>query len=252
MDKDYITLLFRIAYDIVRSFGTTIPEVFRRQSFRCFFGRDAVDRKNFFLVLDPYEHPTPRSQGLQHRFIKRFHGRRDDIPIVGEDKLLGSCSVRVTKYATLETARYLPEDKPLNVVLDEDVMNGWDGTFICTGSSDSNIKTYDVEQLTEMNLYQFCQNPHAPRCFHMNGQNYIPQQSDRAVLMRMKNPRSDKNYLFVCAGFSEWGTSGAIWYLFRNWRSLHKRFKKKDNFCLMLEVQSGSDESAHELASYAP
>lgn len=252
MANSYGPLIFRILYDIARGLWTAIPEALRRQHFRRFFGRDAVDTGKLILTLDPYSHPTPRSQRIQPRFIKHFHGRCPDTPIIGEDLLVGSCSVRTTQYATRESAKHLPEDRPLRVSLDETVMNDWDGTFICTGSSDSNIKTHDIEQLNEMNLYQHNPNPQAPQCFRMNGQDYVPRQTDRAVLMRMKNPKSPNNYLFVCAGFSEWGTSGSVWYLFRNWKQLHKRFKKKDNFCLMLEVQQNSDESAHELASYTP
>ena len=54
--------------------------------------------------------------------------------------------------------------------------------------------------------------------------------------------------LFVCAGFSEWGTTGAAYYLLTRWKQIYKKFKR-DEFCLIIEVDIGSDESAREVFS---
>ncbi len=62
--------------------------------------------------------------------------------------------------------------------------------------------------------------------------------------------RLSEHYLFICAGLGEWGTSGATYFLFDRWNELNKRFKKRKNFCLIIEVDVGSDESASEIFSY--
>ena len=68
--------------------------------------------------------------------------------------------------------------------------------------------------------------------------------------MRLQNPYHSDHKLFVCAGIGEWGTSGAAYYLFKNWRKLYKRFGAKTNFVLIIKVDNNSDESAREIREY--
>ena len=246
-------VLLTVAPEAVKGVFKSIPNAINKASFKNFFGKSAIDKSNVFVVLDPYEHPTPRTQlqSGQARFIKKFHGRKADIPIIGEDKMLGSCSVRVTKYASEIFSKFRVKDNNINIVLDEQIMNSWDGTFLSFGSSDSNIKTYDIENLPQNNLYTFSFDPNGYRCFICNGQQFsIVNQKDRAIIARFVNPYHSEHYLFICAGLGEWGTSGATYFLFDRWKELSKRFKKRKNFCLIIEVDIGSDESASEIFSY--
>ena len=45
------------------------------------------------------------------------------------------------------------------------------------------------------------------------------------------------------AGLGEWGTSGAAWFLARNWKEVEKIYKQKP-FGLIIKVRAGKDESA--------
>ncbi len=249
-------ILLTVAPDAVKGVVKAIPNAINKARFKNFFGRESVEGENVFVVLDPYEHPVARAQLQrgQARFVKRFHGRRADIPIIGEDKLLGSCSVRVTKYASEGLSRFRPKNNSAKVVLDEDAMNSWDGTFFCFGSSDSNIKTFDIEALPQNNLYTFgFDQTTGYRCFVVNGQQFsIGNRRDNAILARLVNPHHTEHQLFVCAGLGEWGTSGATYFLFDRWKDLNKRFKRGKNFCSIIEVDVGSDESAREIFSYSP
>ena len=147
-------LLSHIVWDAIKGIASAIPRAISNYKFKKFFGQQAIESDSVFIVLDPYEHPLPRNH-QQARFIKNFQGRKPNQPLIGEDKVLGSCSVRVTKYSSSEFALFRHKTNPVKIVLDEQVMNNWDGTFICFGSSDSNIKTLDIEALNENNLYQF-------------------------------------------------------------------------------------------------
>jgi hypothetical protein len=183
--------------------------------------------------------------------VKKFHGRKADVEIRGEDKLLGSCSVRITKYASEIFSQFRTKENSIKVVLDEHIMDSWDGTFFCFGSSDSNIKTYDVENLPQNNLYSFTFDQNGHRCFIVDGQQFSTMgRKDRAILARFVNPYHTEHYLFICAGLGEWGTSGATYFLFDRWRELNRRFKEYKNFCLVIEVDVDSDESAKEIYSY--
>jgi hypothetical protein len=249
-------ILLTVAPDAIKGVAKAIPNAINKARFKNFFGHESISGENVYVVLDPYEHPVPRSQLQlgQVRFVKKFHGRKPNISIIGEDKLLGSCSVRVTKYSSECFSQLRSKDNRLKVVLDEEVMNLWDGTFFCFGSSDSNIKTFDIESLPQNNLYTFdFDQATGYRCFVVNGQRFsIANQRDKAILARLINPHYPEHNLFVCAGLGEWGTSGATYFLFDRWKALNKRFQRGKNFCLIIEVNVGSDESAREVLSYSP
>lgn len=249
----FLALIAHFLWDIIKGFALAIPKAISNYKFKRFFGRKVIGSNNVFVVLDPYEHPIKRNQlqGGQNRFLKDFKGRKQNTPLIGEDKILGSCSIRVTKYSSSEFALFRQNTNPVNFVLDEEVINNWEGTFICFGSADSNIKTFDIESLNENNLYSFEFGQNGYRCFNVNGTQYsLDQSGDVGILMRLKNPYHVEHNLFVCAGLGEWGTSGAAYYLFKNWQNLHKRFGSKTNFALVLKVDLNSDESAREIREY--
>lgn len=242
-----------IIWDIFKQIFSAIPRSISNYRFKRFFGQAAVESDNVFIVLDPYEHPVNRAnlQQGQMRFNKNFFGRKQNIQIVGEDKVLGSCSLRVTKYSVSEFSQFRQKTNPVKVILDENVINSWEGTFICFGSSDSNIKTFDIESLNENNLYSFEFGLNGVRTFDILGEKYsIDQNGDIGVIMRINNPYHPDYKLFVCAGIGEWGTSGSAYYLFKNWRKLHKRFGSKSKFVLVIKVNFNSDESAREIREY--
>lgn len=242
-----------ILWDAIKGIFGAIPRAISNYKFKRFYGQNAIDSDKVFIVLDPYEHPVSRANlpTGQNRFIKNFHGRKQNAELIGEDKLLGSCSVRVTKYSVSEFALFRQKTNPVKVTLDENVMNNWEGTFICFGSSDSNIKTYDIESLNENNLYSFGFGQNGIRCFTIRGESYsIDTSGDVGILMRLQNPYHSDHKLFVCAGIGEWGTSGASYYLFKNWRQLYRRFGSKTNFALIIKVDFNSDESAREIREY--
>lgn len=245
-------LLASTIFEIIKRLVLAIPKSINNFRFKRFFGKNAINSNQVYLVLDPYEHPQSRQQaGLMNRFVKRFHNLRPDIPIVGEDKLLGSCSVRVVKYGSSEFGLYREKVNPIQTVLDEEVIKNWKGSFICFGSSDSNIKTFQIENLPENSLYKFGFNDNGYRCFNVLGNEYsISPEGDVGILLRMKNPFHPEHRLFICAGIGEWGTSGSAYYLFNNWKSLYKKYKSDNNFIILIRVESKSDESVRIITEY--
>ena len=239
-------IFFSIAYDILKHVLSAFPMSLDKWRFRRFFGQHALTGENIFAVVDPYTHPLPRSG---NRYIKRFLNRRADQPLVGEDNILGVNVVRVVTYVSATFSRYRKVTNPIAVVTDEQIENRWDGAFLCFGSSDSNIKTYDIEGLPEQSFYTFGFGPNGIRRFNIGGGSYsIGGSEDHGILLRIRNPRHSENYLFICAGIGEWGTSGSAYYLFDKWRQLYKKHKQRD-FCEVIEVDLGSDESARSVFS---
>jgi len=232
--------------DITKSIWHAIPNAITKYKLAKFFGPSVFGQGNFWLVVDPYYHPQPRTG---NRYIKKFMGRRHDQPLIGEDRVLGSNILRLLGYLAGALGRYRDNAAPLTFVSDEDIENRWDGTMICFGSSDSNIKTLDVEGLPQNGFYKFKFNTAGQRCFEVAERDYnIAPNEDKAVILRIRNPRFPQHWLFVCAGLGEWGTSGSAHYLFSHWKQLHKRFKDR-NFIIVVGVKGRSDENVEELYS---
>ena len=232
--------------DIAKSIWHAIPNSITKFKLKRFFGPSVLGAGNFWLVVDPYYHPLPRTG---NRYTKKFFGRRADQPLIGEDRVLGSNILRLLGYIAAALGQYRDNDTPITFVADEDVENRWDGTMICFGSSDSNLKTLDVEGLPQNGFYKLKFNTTGMRCFEVAGREYnIAPNEDKAIILRIRNPRSPEHWLFVCAGLGEWGTSGSTHYLFTHWKQLHKRFKGR-NFIVVGAVRGRSDENVEELYS---
>jgi hypothetical protein len=154
--------------DIGKQLFLAVPRAFRNRRFRKFFGSDAVKGDRIFGVLDPVTHPMPANC---NRYVKQFLGRRGDQPLIGPTHALGLCSVRVASYASGLFACFRRGHKPLTFVIDYDVEAKWDATFFCFGSSDSNLKTLDIESLPEQKFYEIGFNS-GRRVFKIGRQQY--------------------------------------------------------------------------------
>ncbi len=211
-------------------------------SYARYFGPGALGPSEVFGVVDPYEHPLDRAAG--HRFVKRMRGRSVDRPIFGADEVVGVGTMRFVSYATAAFAKLSTSGRPLSILPDHELLARWQGTFICYGSSDSNLKTYDIERLPEQTFYRLVFGPDGFRCWDVGGQRFsAAPDADHAILLRMRNPHFPEYLLFVCAGLSEWGSTGAAYYLFANWEVLRRQFGGQD-FCCVLRVTLESDQSA--------
>jgi hypothetical protein len=236
----------RIVYETGKGILLALPNAIKKRQFASFFGRSAISGNHAFAVLDPYRHPLPR---VGNRYVKEFLGRRADQPLVGEDYVLGVNVVRVVSYISALFSQFRSGGKSIPFVTDVDVVDKWDGTFLCFGSSDSNIKTLDVESLPQQTFYswEFGQSGH--RCIRAGGKVFTTQpRKDYGVLLRLRNPHHPEHWLFVCAGLGEWGTSGSTYYLADRWFQLYKQHRTS-NFAKVVEVDLESDESAREVYS---
>ena len=217
-----------------------------RRRFEQFFGSHALAGEKIFAVVDPYTTPFPK---LGNRYIKKFLGRRPDAALVGADNVLGINVLRVVSYVAAAFSLYRQSINPIAVVTDEQVAELWDATFICFGSADSNIKTYDIENLPQQSFYTSDWNSYGRPIFKIGDRIFSNNQyKDYGILLRIRNPQYPEHYLFICAGNGEWGTSGSAYYLFHHWKELYKKHEQHD-FCKVIEIDMGLDESAREIFS---
>lgn len=265
-------LSIELLAEFIKEIFLAVPRALDHWRFRRFFGPSALSGEKIFAVIDPYTNrlskygepqgPLVSGSGtfltrsiiseekIETRYIKRFLGRKPDQWLIGEDDVLGINVVRVVTYISALFSKYLRKTKPIAVVTDEAVADKWDGTFICFGSSDSNIKTYDIENLSEQSFYRFEFGPNGVRRFNIGNKIFtINSLKDYGILMRIRNPRHSEHFLFICAGLGAWGTSGSAYYLFDHWKELYKKHRKSGEFCKAIEVDIGSDESARVVHS---
>jgi hypothetical protein len=69
--------------------------------------------------------------------------------------------------------------------------------------------------------------------------------NDHGIIVKIHPAQFPSRTWITCAGFNEWGTSGAAYFLATHWGELHKRLKGSDrSFMAVIEVQEGKDQSA--------
>ena len=235
------SLAGRVVWEVVKGLFGSVPRGIDRWRFGRFFGPSATAGSSIVAVVDPYTHPLPRTG---NRYIKHFLGRRPDQPLIGEDDVLGVNVVRLVSYVSSLFSTYRKDGRGIPVVTDDAVASRWDGTFICFGSSDSNIKTHDVESFAQQSFYRWEFGPSGRRRIAVGSRSFSnTARLDYGILLRMRNPHHPEHWLFICAGLGEWGTTGSAYYLCDRWKSLYKAHGNAE-FLKVIEVDRGSDESA--------
>ncbi len=190
------------------------------------------------IGIDPPQHVGPKGK----RFIKR-HVRHFVVFPGGED-LVALASTRAAGYINEK----LPKLKRLKIMVssDQEIASKRDGTFVCIGSSGTNIKSDQIKHSPE-NIFLGDDLGNVIKL--RNGKEFnITDREDKAYIMKIINPSFPDNASIVCAGLGEWGSSGAAWYLSKNWKLITRKYGNKP-FLLILSVEHGSDESAHEIYS---
>lgn len=220
-----------------------ILEYYRFRDFKKFFGSDFLKNPSITVDVYNYNNNIIRAADKNKRYIK-YYPTSAPIPIIGVDKVM---SVETTKITQLLTSEFYRETKKvIPIMTDEEVFDKWDGTFICLGSSDSNIKTKGILEKLENNFVDFDFD---------KGERVIKRKSDgtifkitqkpprdKSIIVKISNKEFNNQKMFVCAGLGEWGTSGAVWYLSKYWKTLYKEHGESD-FGIILETEPKSLES---------
>jgi hypothetical protein len=219
------------------------------------FGKKALESGKITVVLDVYNDirllPGEQqrilgadciSSGSGNRFTKIFpDGHLTAFP-GAYGKLLGYCSTRAVGYILYTFSPYFRK----NIVIraDEEASANWEGTFICLGSSVSNIKTNDIKLNQDNKLVLEDYNGSITL---KNGKKFaVDDRNDKGYILKLKNPFFKDYSLFICSGLGEWGTSGAAFYLTKHWLKINQAFGD-DNFVIIVSVNPGADESAKQI-----
>jgi hypothetical protein len=242
---------FLVMWDLARRAANVIPETWDRVSFRRFWGEGILSTDAYF-VMDSYENVR-----LRNNFRNAESSTSQEKPdaFVGTEIIRGSFCPQA---AAMLTALFLRHSgKVLRIANDTEPGLKRDAILICYGTPDMNFKSFDIEAWSGSSLCQFLFTANGQRAFMLAGHIHSLENRggviyDKAIVLRLTNREDSNHPHVVCAGLTEWGSLGAVHYLTKNWKDLHKRFDsfgQRRDFCVLLEIQCGQFEHARELTS---
>lgn len=204
------------------------------RKFRQVFGRDV--RKEFHLIYNinvvpqgtVFNRPEPKVQRENYRRTQNL-------------KTVNSCATtRAIGHLVYGFGKMV--DIPLIISSDVDTDERMDMSFISVGGV-TNLKTCDVLRDNSNHFLDY--RSREPSIVHRSsGQAVAKPSTNVAYGFIVKiHPNSNRERTWICcAGFEEWGTSGAAWFLANKWKDIHKWAKGKP-FAIITETEYQSDES---------
>jgi len=131
---------------------------------------------------------------------------------------------------------------------DADVRALLDLDFVSFGGPESNFKSGDCQVNPGNRLAQFDQQ--VTKFLDPNTGIPLADCSDRnfdyGLILKVRPAQFPNRVWLMCAGFGEWGTSGAAWYLANRWGDIRKQVKGRP-FALVLRVRPQQDQSAEPM-----
>ena len=213
--------------------------------FKKIFGKDAED--NFFIVYGRMQ--------LLPCFDQNQNPLKWPYFKPGTDKVFNISSP--ISFTETKSAKYLSEafGKAINtapkLMSDYEIQEKLDISF-CSLGGFNNFKTIDVLECEENNFFEMdlsesggiISKKDKEKIFSIDG------TYDYGLIVKII-PKSFPNRVWIAvAGLGEWGTSGAAWFLSRNWGKIKKMVDSKP-FGLIIRVRAGKDESAEIVHSIA-
>lgn len=165
---------------------------------------------------------------------------------------VNSCELRALKYLTSGFLNEFSVKTELVADIDDSIDRILNMSFISIGGPDSNYKTEDLLSNDE-NIFLTMDNK---KIFSKNDKKVLVENSpgvDYGLILRIRPKEFPDRVWLVCAGFGEWGTSGAAWFLSNKYSELLKEIRgccnfyywgKGKNFAAIIRVKNRQDESA--------
>lgn len=211
-----------------------INRILRRSSFRKVFGE--VEKQDYYLIYASFL--SPSRETVYYKDRTQVH----------------RCSTSATNLTTIQSVsasrsvNYFAfvigsnSEIPPRITSDADADSLMDISFISIGGY-TNLKTVDLFD-NENNVFLD---------FNLNQESIVSKTSreaivhaesevDYGIIIKISPFANSQRTWICCAGFGEWGTSGAAWWISRNWKMIHRRAKSKPFACIT-RTRVGSDDS---------
>jgi hypothetical protein len=223
---------------------TYLKQKIQQRRFKKIFGNDIIGPNNFHLVygefiLCPQIDGFLKTNGITHPYQKPANNAH----VFSISKQISIAEVRAANYLSSVIGAQAKSTPVLSS--DIGIKDKLDLGFISFGGPGGNHKSNDVSANNANQLVAF------------DGSQIISISSKKPILTTA-NLTNDYNYGLIlklhpeqfpnrvwimCAGFNEWGTSGAAYYLANKWQEIYK-WAKDSNFAIIVKVRNEQDESA--------
>lgn len=208
---------------------------YQKYDFKKVFGKDISD--NFFVVYGELKiRPLFEKDGRPVSWPYHKPGGKGFFNV---NLIVSFTETKSAKYIS-ETFGKAGGTSP-KLVSDNEIKEKLDVSFLSIGGY-NNFKTIDVLNCKE-NIYYDLKTSIDPVVIVAKGDKTvfsIKDNYDYGFIIKIR-PVSFPNRTWIAvAGLGEWGTSGAVWYLSKNW----KKLPKNKSFGMIIKVKGYQDESA--------
>lgn len=228
-------ILASLIFFAIFEFCKWLKKRYIRRSYKQIFGKDAIGDFNIvygkMILLPSYDK----------------NGKPVEWPYAKPDTTSKFRFSSPVSFTATKSAKYISESFGKNIgyapklISDEDIRDKLDISYCALGGF-NNYKTIDILESEENSFFEITR---AGIVDKENADNrfIIDEAHDYAIILKVV-PKSFPNRVWITvAGLGEWGTSGASWYLSRNWKKI-KKIAKNRPFGLVIKVRAGKDESA--------
>ncbi|MFW6126308.1 MAG: hypothetical protein ACOC58_04305 [Chloroflexota bacterium] len=229
------------------AFGVA-PRSYRRTLFRQFWGPAAFGTQTVLCWGSLTDSRLTQSDPPTYRYVKRYRDGRALQLLGPTGNVAGSAEVRAVSYLIncLRTHR----TRPVTVIDDTGALGNLNRTIIALGGPLSNEITDFILKEPNNRFIEFGQEGNVTFIRDKKSDRRFESshggvRKEYGAIIRLPSLRFPGHSFFACAGLGEWGTSGAAWFLARQWRNLQGEFSGA--FAVVVEVEIGSDESARRV-----
>jgi hypothetical protein len=242
----FFNLLISIGSGLFVAFGVPrIRDTVQKRRLRGFWGNGALGNDFILCYGALTDSRLTEPNPPKFRYVKRFHSGRSFSLVGPWGSIVGACEVRSASYIINTLSSY--RKTPITFTDDYTAFQNLNTTLIAFGSGSSNEVTDFILREPENRFLNFVQEDETYFVYDkITKKKFIgfqlPIKKDYGIILKIPNQRCRGQFLFVCAGLGEWGTSGAAWYLATNWKELNSEFH--GSFGIVVEVDLGSDTSS--------
>lgn len=217
-----------------------LKRLYYRNNFKKVFGEDSIN--NFYLVYGEMEiRPDVYNAGIQWPLFKPESPGH----LFRVSSVISSTTPRSMKYL-FEAFKNNTGSVP-KLVSDREIVNKLETSFISIGGL-NNLKTCSVLESDENNFFIFENFPsgRSPGIVSKKDKNIrfcITDDYDVGFIIKIIPKSFPQKTWIAVAGLGEWGTTGAAWFLSKNW----KKLPQNNSFGLIIKTKFYQDESAELL-----
>ncbi len=212
----------------------------RRRRFRQVFGDDVEN--DFYVIYPAYEVTFATGYRKPTSRVSRLRPV-GGINLTAVNSTAGTRGVSHIAYAVGDYARNAP-----NIQSDHQMDDRMDISFVSIGGI-TNFKSLDLFDNAKNVFLDFSFEQPAPAIVSKQSKSPIVRPTkgiDYGLIIKINPSINEARTWICCAGFAEWGTSGAAWWLAHRWKQIRKKAKNLPFACIT-KTRIGSDDSTELL-----